>query len=83
MFDKPDELLREKENLLQAQWKLDETKQTLEKQILDREKFLDNIENLLRSNRDRCSNLFILDKNMQISTESEQVVTKRPTCERI
>ncbi|KAM8747529.1 uncharacterized protein AB9X84_015516 [Acanthopagrus schlegelii] len=51
MFNKPEELLRKKENLLQAQWKLDETKKMLEKQILDRDKVLEPIESLLRSNR--------------------------------
>lgn len=41
IFDKPEELLKEKENLLQAQWKLDETKKVCENQMMNKEKLLE------------------------------------------
>lgn len=43
-FDKPEELLREKENLLRAQWKLDQTKKDNERQLLSTERLLEPIE---------------------------------------
>lgn len=43
-FDKPEELLGEKENLLREQWKLDQTKKDNERQLLNIEKLLDPIE---------------------------------------
>ncbi|XP_035850017.1 uncharacterized protein LOC116052093 [Sander lucioperca] len=43
-FDKPEELLREKEDLLQAQWKLDQTKKDNERQLLNTERLLEAIE---------------------------------------
>ncbi|XP_070849834.1 butyrophilin subfamily 2 member A1-like [Chaetodon trifascialis] len=43
-FDKPEELLREKESLLRAQWKLDQTKKDNESQLLNTERLLEPIE---------------------------------------
>ncbi|XP_039677343.1 uncharacterized protein LOC120572203 isoform X2 [Perca fluviatilis] len=43
-FDKPEELLREKEDLLRAQWKLDQTKRDNERQLLNTERLLEAIE---------------------------------------
>ncbi|KAF1380947.1 hypothetical protein PFLUV_G00169350 [Perca fluviatilis] len=43
-FDKPEELLREKEDLLRAQWKLDQTKRDNERQLLNTERLLEPIE---------------------------------------
>ncbi|XP_040924083.1 polyamine-modulated factor 1-binding protein 1-like [Betta splendens] len=44
LFNKPGELLREKENLLRDQWKLDQTKKDTEKQLLSSERLLELIE---------------------------------------
>ena len=43
-FDKPEELLRRKEDLLRAQWKLDQTKKDNERQLLNTERLLEPIE---------------------------------------
>ncbi|XP_039677340.1 uncharacterized protein LOC120572202 isoform X3 [Perca fluviatilis] len=43
-FDKPEELLREKADLLRAQWKLDQTKRDNERQLLNTERLLEAIE---------------------------------------
>lgn len=43
-FDKPEELLREKEDLLRVQWKLDQTKKDNERQLLNTERLLEPIE---------------------------------------
>ncbi|XP_023259402.1 chromatin assembly factor 1 subunit A-like [Seriola lalandi dorsalis] len=45
-FDKTEALLREKENLLHAEWRLDDTKKTCKRQLLNIEKLLEPIENL-------------------------------------
>lgn len=57
IFDKPEELLKEKENLLQAQWKLDEKKKLssgCENQMMNKEKLLELVEEqVTRINKQR------------------------------
>lgn len=50
----PEELLKEKENLLQAQWKLDETKKVCENQMMNKQKLLELVEEqVTRINKQR------------------------------
>ncbi|KAK2899573.1 uncharacterized protein [Channa argus] len=44
MFEKPEELLRRKEKLLNEHWRLDQRKKNHEKQLLDNERLLEPIE---------------------------------------
>nr|XP_020444178.1 spindle assembly abnormal protein 6-like isoform X2 [Monopterus albus] len=51
-YEKPEELLRQKEKLLQDQWKLDQTKKDNEKLLLDMERLLESIEIQVTRNTD-------------------------------
>ncbi|XP_044040250.1 uncharacterized protein LOC122870248 isoform X1 [Siniperca chuatsi] len=58
-FDKPEELLKEKENLLKDQWKLDEKKKSCEGQLLNNERLLEPIES-------HVTRIHMKEGNMQI-----------------